>query len=515
VTAAVDATFVPERPFVGYRLWRVLPIRTLDGGTRYRLCSVGRYGRPKVWTPGQATVAVCGSFSGRHEAPWPTHECGLWAFNDPDVAARRLEDGGFRNNGPVSGWAYGQVFLAGRIIEHEHGRRAQFAYPGTVTVQTPRRAVADAVAAEYGIDVEWREVPLRELWNRDKTDKGHPVIDLNAATFATELTQYAAAFTELGEEVEALAELHAQEQRASWARRNEQIARAEEQGRALGRWEAITERRAKLPASPPLPDAVVFRALLAALCSRDIFRDELQASVPHRTSCPGRACYCQQPTTMAALSDIARAVLYMRRHEDTYRPLAPRCLLPALRRLAEAGLVERVTRKNWTSRPTPAWRYTPAGLERVAASAPRVIRTVAGYRVGECATTRKTAPTIRGLSIPSFEACEDVAAATPGWRAARYEARAKGRRYYREWLIAWRAESKALNVNRLPLTPEEVLATLRRTRAPLPASAIIDKLAPGQPSIREVGALTATLVKLEAAGCVERHRGIPNVWAVA
>jgi hypothetical protein len=43
-----------------------------------------------VWEPRRATVAVCSDFGSTHEAPWPDHECGIWALASEQDARRRL-----------------------------------------------------------------------------------------------------------------------------------------------------------------------------------------------------------------------------------------------------------------------------------------------------------------------------------------------------------------------------------------------------------------------------------------
>lgn len=59
-----------------------------------------------------------------------------------------------QGGGPV-GWAWGSVSLWGRVIEHEQGWRAQYAYPYALSVESPDDAVATAIRREYLVDVEW------------------------------------------------------------------------------------------------------------------------------------------------------------------------------------------------------------------------------------------------------------------------------------------------------------------------------------------------------------------------
>ena len=65
---------------VGWRIWRVVEADTLNGTTEPRLAAAGARGLPPLWPPRQPIVAVCSNFDARHEAPWPGHECGVYAL---------------------------------------------------------------------------------------------------------------------------------------------------------------------------------------------------------------------------------------------------------------------------------------------------------------------------------------------------------------------------------------------------------------------------------------------------
>lgn len=168
-----EATYL--EPLVGWRFWRVERIATLDHGTRFRLCAAGRYGRPKVWQPRVATVAVCSDRDRNHDAPHPRHECGIYAYLDREAAEAKLvsmetyrssyaaKKADKWNPDPTptyETWAVGRVSLWGRVVECELGWRAQFAYPYDLTVYTNGRA-GDTIAADYAIDAV--AVPRHEL----------------------------------------------------------------------------------------------------------------------------------------------------------------------------------------------------------------------------------------------------------------------------------------------------------------------------------------------------------------
>jgi hypothetical protein len=75
--------------------------------------------------------------------------CGVYALKDFD---RLFMDHWF----PIEGWlcCFGQVALWGRVVEHEHGYRGQFAYP--VRLWLPEwlfDACGSRLSEAYGIPV--------------------------------------------------------------------------------------------------------------------------------------------------------------------------------------------------------------------------------------------------------------------------------------------------------------------------------------------------------------------------
>jgi hypothetical protein len=72
-----------------------------------------------VWLPGERNEAVC-SAGGDHEAPQLGCSCGIYAFSQPYLVK---EQGYYRQD------LLGEVSLWGKVIEHERGYRAQYAYP--------------------------------------------------------------------------------------------------------------------------------------------------------------------------------------------------------------------------------------------------------------------------------------------------------------------------------------------------------------------------------------------------
>jgi hypothetical protein len=145
-----------DSAILGWRAWRVLPWRELDGAPSYRLAACGTKGIPKVWRPQLAAEAVCSEYETLHEAPWPQCDCGIHAYKDRVEAEQHWQRFiGFKPE-EVAGWAFGRVSMWGQVIECERGWRAQYAYPWTIDVHaTPE--VAAAIRNLYLIDVNARD----------------------------------------------------------------------------------------------------------------------------------------------------------------------------------------------------------------------------------------------------------------------------------------------------------------------------------------------------------------------
>jgi len=110
----------------GYRAWRV---NHKENG-EWRLKAVGQ---DTTWEPKKKMEAVCATSRGngsqpggqRHPVPQRDCTCGFWAFKSIDMLPAALHGQGHRNEIRV----IGSVDLWGRVIETEHGFRAQYAYP--------------------------------------------------------------------------------------------------------------------------------------------------------------------------------------------------------------------------------------------------------------------------------------------------------------------------------------------------------------------------------------------------
>jgi hypothetical protein len=129
------------------------------------------------WPPYEPFVARCGAVSckgaGEHvrdgrfvSAPVYGCDCGIYAVKTSDAAlervlmdrhvhALRLE----HLKGPV-GCAWGAVKIWGRVIEHESGYRAEFAYPSHLHCDDAK--FARRVAALYGVPCDYTPLEHRE-----------------------------------------------------------------------------------------------------------------------------------------------------------------------------------------------------------------------------------------------------------------------------------------------------------------------------------------------------------------
>ncbi len=122
-----------EAVVIGYRAWRV---SVEDGVAILASVIVRDYHWPT------RTAAVAHDPNGVH---------GIHAFKLLDSALWTYRRNHF--TGPSWSRVFGEVALAGTIIEHDHGYRATHAYP-TLLYYTPDvRALVQAVARAYGVEI--------------------------------------------------------------------------------------------------------------------------------------------------------------------------------------------------------------------------------------------------------------------------------------------------------------------------------------------------------------------------
>ena len=106
------ATDVATEPIIAWRAWA---LTGHHDGTNLLLRPVAK--RARTWRPGEVVEASCRS-SRWHDAPDPGCTCGLHGTHGLEVLRK--------TKCPA---VLGRVALWGRVIEHEHGFRARFAYP--------------------------------------------------------------------------------------------------------------------------------------------------------------------------------------------------------------------------------------------------------------------------------------------------------------------------------------------------------------------------------------------------
>ena len=112
-SAVVDLpAVVRSEPIVAWRAWALTGHRD---GSGLLLRPVAR--RARTWKPRTIVEASCRA-SRWHEAPDPACTCGLHGAHGIDVLRK--------TRCPA---VLGRVALWGRVIEHQHGYRARFAYP--------------------------------------------------------------------------------------------------------------------------------------------------------------------------------------------------------------------------------------------------------------------------------------------------------------------------------------------------------------------------------------------------
>lgn len=162
-------------PIVAYRVWGV-DRKTTRLRARFRTEDVWEPKRPKRATcrymdigivddgvPPHRTTADCVVAmqkyygQGKSENGWVA-SCGLYGYKTPLMAWRAL---GTSDDWDESRIVFGEVKLWGRVLEHERGFRAEYAYPGALAALSP---VAEELADVYGVPVT-----ALQGWTHDST----------------------------------------------------------------------------------------------------------------------------------------------------------------------------------------------------------------------------------------------------------------------------------------------------------------------------------------------------------
>lgn len=154
------------------------------------------------WPPYQAFTGRCGAISGKGWDAHITHggftpapvwgcDCGIHALKSAQAAESRVTEDRYGRWFSVStrerprGRAWGTVKLWGRVIEHELGYRAEFAYPSELFSDSEPLALK--IAALYGVPCAVK--PLRDPqpspWTSYTVTSGNVVWSHYAQYFAT------------------------------------------------------------------------------------------------------------------------------------------------------------------------------------------------------------------------------------------------------------------------------------------------------------------------------------------
>ncbi len=138
-------------PIVGYRVWTwgSTGLKSLCG-TRWLPCQA-LAARCKASVVVGTLVSRTGLAHDSHDAPNANCTCGIYA----DKAFDHFRNAGYERYG-----IHGEVYLWGKVVEHEHGYRAQFAYPKNLvlppdTLPSSSAAIQDRLRGlvGYGIDI--------------------------------------------------------------------------------------------------------------------------------------------------------------------------------------------------------------------------------------------------------------------------------------------------------------------------------------------------------------------------
>jgi hypothetical protein len=115
--ASVVEPDITTEPVIAWRAWALTGRRD---GTNLMLRPVA--GRTRPWRPREVAEAACKG-ARFHRSPDPGCTCGLHGTDELEMLRRA--------RCPA---VVGRVAMWGRVIEHEHGFRAEFAYPQRLTV---------------------------------------------------------------------------------------------------------------------------------------------------------------------------------------------------------------------------------------------------------------------------------------------------------------------------------------------------------------------------------------------
>lgn len=141
---------IEHEPVVAWRGWHVVA----DPGGGHRLVSLWLNA---FWPTRERIESACEEHG---SIPERGHDCGIHAFKTLDAAlayvGAKVPYVGYPFLRPVEGRvciAVGRVSLWGRVVEHEGGYRAQYAYPYAIHLIDGTQPIARDLANRYAVDV--------------------------------------------------------------------------------------------------------------------------------------------------------------------------------------------------------------------------------------------------------------------------------------------------------------------------------------------------------------------------
>lgn len=176
-------------PIIGIRAWFL--------SVNDHLEQIARWGElPYYWPIDDAPPALCIAKAcsltrtERHLPVQPSSTCGYWAFKRidwPKIGIQQImhhldqgQHAGYRQQAMV----IGEVALWGRMIEHECGYRAEYAYPVSIN----HRVVADIYHVPFVRQPAWEEV--YEHWKSTTADHRRAAEESRERAFTRFYTSY-------------------------------------------------------------------------------------------------------------------------------------------------------------------------------------------------------------------------------------------------------------------------------------------------------------------------------------
>ena len=136
-----------REPIVGWRQWHFMYPHFL-----------ANLGNDTIYVPREKIEARCEQKDhSEQQAPHLTCTCGIYAYKEkPRLLGEIRYTYGRPVAPPVSGLrlVYGEINLWGKVVEHDHGYRAQFGYPKRLWCTPAIEPLAGWIGYVYGVPCE-------------------------------------------------------------------------------------------------------------------------------------------------------------------------------------------------------------------------------------------------------------------------------------------------------------------------------------------------------------------------